>query len=149
MDHRVRDIFYTDHRAGIIGIQSDSAEAADNEVFLHIQMQEQIHAALEKLPQNADCHRKAECDDSHIEGGDVEVFASPVQEIDQREPHRRKQKAVQGMKNGVPAWNLYIIVIDLAEYLGCEDEGKYDCLKKGRDGKIQYVFQKCRNQKQD
>ena len=98
-------------------------------VLLHVQHHQLIHAALEKLPQHPDGHGEAEGHNGHEDGGEGQgELLRPVEHVHQGEADGGAQEAVDGVENGVPAFEGGVKGADFPQNLGGEDEEHDDDL---------------------
>ena len=114
-DH-IRDIA---DDAGIVtagGVQHHAANGVDHGILLHIQQKQLVHGTLKKFPDHANRHGKAECHNGQVQRGErkADLFL-PVEDIKQREPDGRAQKAVQGVQHGIPIGEGNVIGVNLAQ----------------------------------
>ena len=95
-------------------------------------MEDTIHAELEELPQHAHRHGEAESRQRHVNRGELELDpAVAVENVDQREACGGTEKAGGGVQHGVPVGERDEVTLQLAQYLGGEDEQQNNDLQRG------------------
>ena len=92
-----------DGNVAVGGIQHDGGDGLHHRVFLHIHVEQTVHAELEELPQHADGHGEAERRQRHIDGGQLKFDAAvAVENVDEGEARGGAEKASGGVEHGVP-----------------------------------------------
>ena len=121
----------------------------DDCVLLHIQSKNRIHSPFKKLPQHTDGHGEAERRNGHVKRrkrhGYPFVF---VENIDNGEPDRRKQEAIDGVQDGIPERKCQIVFPNFSQNFRGENEHQNDDLHGIRDFHMELPLHKVRNGKQ-
>ena len=113
-------------------IQHDGGNGAHHRVLLHVHVEETIHAELEELPQHTHRHGEAESRQRHVNRGELELDpAVAVENVDQREACGGAEKTGGGVQHGVPVGKRDEVALQLAQYLGGEDEQQDNDLQCG------------------
>ena len=114
IDDHVVDPLYRHDPVAAGGIQTGGVDGVYHRVPLHIRMEKTVHPKLEKLPQYADGHGKAESHHSQKERREVEgQLVVVIEQQHHGKAHSGGQKPVDGVEHGVPVGNSDIEGVDL------------------------------------
>src|SRR5699024_3151195 len=110
-----------------IWVQIDGGNGVNPSVFLHIGVEKDIHAILEKLPQHAHSHGEAKSHQRHKGGGQLHPeFLGTVQNVHHGNADGSNQKAVHGVEHGVPKGENEVILLNFPQNLRRENKQQDD-----------------------
>ena len=122
----------------------------DDRVLLHIHVEQVVHRKLEKLPQHADRHGKAERHQRQKHRRELEMLRFvAVEQIHHGKAERRADEARRRVQHGVPVRVGDEIALELAEDLGGENEDQDNDLQRARQLDAEVALHEPRQHEQD
>ncbi len=130
-------------------IQHHAVNGVDDSVFLHIQMEETVHAKLKKLPQNTDGHGEAEGHQRQIKRREFECQPVVViQQNNQGKSNCRRQKTIKRMEHGIPVRYHHVKSIDFSQNFRRKNKTQNGDFQRRRQFDAQPYLQPAWNVKQ-
>ena len=130
-------------------VEHDGGDRVHDRVLLHVHVEQPVHAELKEFPQHADRHRKAECDERHVDRRQLEFdLVVAVEDIDQRKAEGRAEEARRRMQDRIPVRYVDEKAAKLAQNLRGKDEDQDDDLQRARQLDAEVPLHEQRQQKQ-
>lgn len=107
----------------VVRVQVNRRDGVQNSVLLHVHQKDMVHEKLKELPDYTDGHGKAEGHYRHEKGRQIQGHPLiAVEQVHQSKANSGAQKAVHGMKHGVPIREGDIERLDFPQNLRSKNE---------------------------
>ena len=105
-----------------VWVEGDGVDARDEHILLHIDAEEIIEGKFKEFPEHPDGHGEAEGHHGEIEGGEADILAVVIEQLNHREANGSSEEAIDGVEHRIPAGDGHIEMVDLAKNFCGEDE---------------------------